>query len=83
MICEQMLRSICLFKCYAYNSDVSNWLDNILDFCSVPHCISREFNAVNLMQGYHLLEIRSPLEMLYGKENRFSKINARDKKKIA
>ncbi len=29
----------------------------------------RKFNAVNLMQGYHLLEIRSPLEVLYGKEN--------------
>ncbi|MEW6001734.1 MAG: PIN domain protein [Nitrospirota bacterium] len=29
----------------------------------------RKFNAVNLMLGYHLLEIRSPLEVLYGKEN--------------
>jgi hypothetical protein len=29
----------------------------------------RKFNAVNLMQGYHLLEIRSPLEVLYGEEN--------------
>jgi len=29
----------------------------------------RKFNAVNLMQGYHLLEIRSPMEVLYGKEN--------------
>jgi hypothetical protein len=29
----------------------------------------RKFNAVNLMQGYHLLEIRSPIEVLYGKEN--------------
>lgn len=29
----------------------------------------RKFNAVNLMQGYHLLEIRSPLEVLYEKEN--------------
>lgn len=29
----------------------------------------RKFNAVNLMQGYQLLEIRSPLEVLYGKEN--------------
>lgn len=29
----------------------------------------RKFNAVNLMKGYHLLEIRSPLEVLYGKEN--------------
>lgn len=29
----------------------------------------RKFNAVNLMQGYHLLEIRSPLEVVYGKEN--------------
>ncbi|NWF51633.1 MAG: PIN domain protein [Nitrospirae bacterium] len=28
----------------------------------------RKFNAVNLMQGYHLLEIRSPMEVLYGKE---------------
>lgn len=29
----------------------------------------RKFNAVNLMLGYHLLEIRSPLEVLYGKED--------------
>jgi hypothetical protein len=29
----------------------------------------RKFNAVNLMLGYHLLEIRSPMEVLYGKEN--------------
>lgn len=29
----------------------------------------RKFNAVNLMQGYPVLEIRSPLEVLYGKEN--------------
>lgn len=29
----------------------------------------RKFNAVNLMLGYHILEIRSPLEVLYGKEN--------------
>lgn len=29
----------------------------------------RKFNAVNLMQGYPILEIRSPLEVLYGKEN--------------
>ena len=29
----------------------------------------RKFNAVNLMKGYHILEIRSPLEVLYGKEN--------------
>lgn len=29
----------------------------------------RKFNAVNLMQGYHLIEIRSPLEVLYGEEN--------------
>lgn len=29
----------------------------------------RKFNAVNLMQGYQLLEIRSPLEVLYGKED--------------
>jgi len=29
----------------------------------------RKFNAVNLMLGYPILEIRSPLEVLYGKEN--------------
>jgi len=29
----------------------------------------RKFNAVNLMQGYQILEIRSPLEVLYEKEN--------------
>jgi hypothetical protein len=29
----------------------------------------RKFNAVSLMHGYPLLEIRSPLEVLYGKEN--------------
>ena len=29
----------------------------------------RKFNAVNLMQGYHLLEIRSPMEVSYGKED--------------
>ncbi len=29
----------------------------------------RKFNAVNLLQGYPLLEIRSPLEVLYGKES--------------
>ncbi len=29
----------------------------------------RKFNAVNLMQGYHLLEIRTPLEVLHGEEN--------------
>jgi hypothetical protein len=29
----------------------------------------RKFNAVNLIQGYHLLEIRSPMEVLYGEEN--------------
>jgi hypothetical protein len=29
----------------------------------------RKFNAVNLLQGYQPLEIRSPWEVLYGKEN--------------
>ena len=29
----------------------------------------RKFNAVNLMEGYSIIEIRSPLEILYGKEN--------------
>ncbi len=29
----------------------------------------RKFNAVNLMQGYHLLEIRSPMEVLHEEEN--------------
>ncbi len=29
----------------------------------------RKFNAVNLLQGYQPLEIRSPQEVLYGKEN--------------
>lgn len=29
----------------------------------------RKFNAINLMVGYHLLEIRSPLEVLYEKED--------------
>ncbi|MBI5741256.1 MAG: PIN domain protein [Nitrospirae bacterium] len=29
----------------------------------------RKFNAVNLTKGYHLLEIRSPQEVLYGQEN--------------
>jgi hypothetical protein len=29
----------------------------------------RKFNAVNLIQGYPIIEIRSPLEVLYGKEN--------------
>ncbi len=29
----------------------------------------RKFNAVNLVKGYHLLEIRSPQEVLYGQGN--------------
>ncbi|MBF0337777.1 MAG: PIN domain protein [Nitrospirae bacterium] len=29
----------------------------------------RKFNAVNLMQGYHFIEIRSPVEVLYEKED--------------
>ena len=29
----------------------------------------RKFNAVNLMSGYRMLDIRSPLEMEYGNEN--------------
>lgn len=29
----------------------------------------RKFNAINLLQGYQPLEIRSPQEVLYGKEN--------------
>jgi len=29
----------------------------------------KKFNAINLMKGYYLLEIRSPREVIYGKEN--------------
>ena len=29
----------------------------------------KKFNAVNLMQGFHLIEIRSPMEVLYEEEN--------------
>ena len=29
----------------------------------------RKFNAINLLQGYQALEIRSPQEVLYGEEN--------------